>query len=142
MHCRWSIDLSSLFLSRKSKAHIRISSCLFLITAYLGLGFLNILFPVFQQTGVLYCVYHHFVLKHSAHLMFVSACILKKVSNSPFVPVLFSLGFCCVREEDLHLIVCPPISFLFAFCPRGGFVMYFWSGFFFKKSSDLQSGAL
>lgn len=73
-----SIDLYSLFLSRKLKAHARISSCLFLTTAYLDLGFLNILFSVFQQTGVLYCVYPHLVLKHVTHLMFVLTCISKK----------------------------------------------------------------
>lgn len=60
-----SIDLYNLFLSRKWKAHTRIPSCFFLITAYLDLGFLNILFSVFQQTGVLYRMYHHLVLKHA-----------------------------------------------------------------------------
>lgn len=73
-----SIDLYSLFFSRKLKAQPRISSCLFPIIAYLDLGFLNIVFSVFQQTGVQYCVYHHLVLKHVTHLMFALAWILKK----------------------------------------------------------------
>lgn len=51
----------------------------------------------------------------------------KEDSNS-FVPVLFSVGFCCIREEDLQLIVCSPILFLFVFCPRGFFGLYFGVG--------------
>lgn len=36
----------------------------------------------------------------------------KKVSNTHFVPILLSLGFCCIREEILHLSAHPFLSSL------------------------------
>lgn len=72
-----SIDLYSLFLPRKWKAHTRILSCPFLITAYLDLGFLNIVFSLSADWSTILCV-PSFSFKTCKHLMFVLACILKK----------------------------------------------------------------